>query len=618
MNIQFESTGEQNTYYITRVYLNIGEDGQDINIDQNCSNRFCSGERVFSTTSSGKIHLIGIIQESSFTDDGKIKIKTDRDMVQENVGYFEPYYVFTNVASGQASHSENGGRSIGNSSHSENIGVSSGYLSHSEGSSYAVGDFSHSEGIDCISSGKYSHSEGVANNSSGKASHAEGWKNIASGNYSHAEGETTQATSWNAHSEGWLTKATAEDAHAEGYRSIASGKYSHAEGYSSISGGRCSHAEGGFGNSSMFLITCTGGSTSCTIKMNPSEYQGEVANHIEDIMLPGLALLGHDTGSTKCVITSAQYQDGVMTIQTDSPYSDTDLTDQPMGIVMSIAKSQAAHSEGGSYALSSGSHAEGILCMTRSSAAHAEGISTYAGGLASHAEGQYSSAMSQSSHVEGEHNYARNKAEHAEGQWNNSIQSDDASIQTIHTIGIGTSESDRKNAHEVKGNGDTYIVGVGGFDGTNAENGSTKSIQEVLSNVKGEISIAKPLEEFTPEADSDLMDSIIESAKTGSHSALVYKSEDGLVIKKYLFSGYDDSSSGGLGNRTASYVYADSYGNMQSYRIDNSIVLGQVSGRRVYVDDFVSGKVLTQSEYEALGTSVNTDNKVYFVTPGLP
>jgi hypothetical protein len=38
---------------------------------------------------------------------------------------------------------------------------------------------------------------------------------------------------------------------------------------------------------------------------------------------------------------------------------------------------------------------------------------------------------------------------------------------TIHSVGIGTSEDDRKNAHEIMKNGDHYIYGIGGYDGAN-------------------------------------------------------------------------------------------------------------------------------------------------------
>ena len=55
---------------------------------------------------------------------------------------------------------------------------------------------------------------------------------------------------------------------------------------------------------------------------------------------------------------------------------------------------------------------------------------------------------------------ANNNAEHASGQYNLSTKSSDPLEATHFSIGIGTSDTDRKNAFEVKQNGDVYINGV--------------------------------------------------------------------------------------------------------------------------------------------------------------
>lgn len=52
---------------------------------------------------------------------------------------------------------------------------------------------------------------------------------------------------------------------------------------------------------------------------------------------------------------------------------------------------------------------------------------------------------------------------------------------TCFSIGIGTSDTDRKNAVEVKQNGDVYIIGIGGFTGSNSD--SSKSVQEVINEL---------------------------------------------------------------------------------------------------------------------------------------
>lgn len=83
----------------------------------------------------------------------------------------------------------------------------------------------------------------------------------------------------------------------------------------------------------------------------------------------------------------------------------------------------------------------------------------------------------------GNGNVTYNENESAFGKFNASLQSLDASEATQFSIGIGTSEADRKNAVEVKQNGDIYIIGVGGYDGTST-GGSVMTLQEVLSTIQ--------------------------------------------------------------------------------------------------------------------------------------
>lgn len=75
---------------------------------------------------------------------------------------------------------------------------------------------------------------------------------------------------------------------------------------------------------------------------------------------------------------------------------------------------------------------------------------------------------------EGEGTKTTNKNEHAQGQYNVSN-----SGKTIHSVGIGTSTSDRKNAHEITNDGKHYILGVGGYDGTTLDGAQT--LQDVIN-----------------------------------------------------------------------------------------------------------------------------------------
>ena len=140
-----------------------------------------------------------------------------------------------------------------------------------------------------------------------------------------------------------------------------------------------------------------------------------------------------------------------------------------------------------SFAEGDGTDAEGY-------ASHAEGYYTQASGEASHAEGFNTYAIGDNSHAEGDSTYTSNIAEHAEGRYNSSNTGNKDEKQTISSIGIGTSNNDRKNAFEVMKNGDIYVYGLGNYDGTNAviENADGvkgKPLQTAISNNTNRIQV---------------------------------------------------------------------------------------------------------------------------------
>lgn len=132
-----------------------------------------------------------------------------------------------------------------------------------------------------------------------------------------------------------------------------------------------------------------------------------------------------------------------------------------------------------------GSHAEGYATslgriLATGAGSHAEGTGQEFGdvissGAGSHAEGSGTIARGRVSHAEGGGTVAQNEAEHAEGKYNAShmkttgTSAERAAGTTLSSVGCGTSENDRRNAIEVMQNGDVYIKGVGGYDGTNPE-----------------------------------------------------------------------------------------------------------------------------------------------------
>lgn len=142
----------------------------------------------------------------------------------------------------------------------------------------------------------------------------------------------------------------------------------------------------------------------------------------------------------------------------------------------------ASHAEGrGSKATGDVSHAEGLGTYAIGDHTHAEGQNTHAVGLNAHAEGLRGWANGQHSHAEGVDTVTSNTAEHAEGKFNKSNKADGSfgsAGNTLHSIGVGTSASDRKNAFEVMQNGDAYLLGVGGYDGKNPA--ASKAVQQII------------------------------------------------------------------------------------------------------------------------------------------
>lgn len=120
---------------------------------------------------------------------------------------------------------------------------------------------------------------------------------------------------------------------------------------------------------------------------------------------------------------------------------------------------------------------------------HAEGLSTSAQGFASHSEGMFSTARGAYSHAEGQNTYARADYSHAEGRGVN-VESESAHgegqynvsvLDAIHMVGIGESSSERKNAHTIKKNGKHYILGVGGYVGTEMSDGQFARIKDLAT-----------------------------------------------------------------------------------------------------------------------------------------
>lgn len=155
------------------------------------------------------------------------------------------------------------------------------------------------------------------------------------------------------------------------------------------------------------------------------------------------------------------------------------------------ANGRYSHAEGnGTKAVGSISHAEGASTKANGDSSHAEGCYTEANGYCSHAEGEHTVAKGNYSHTEGYYTEALNYHEHAGGRYNVSHTNGTNEIDynspenTIHSVGVGDYK-ERKNAFEIMRNGDTYVLGVGGYNGVDIN--EAKTLQEVINGIPEEV-----------------------------------------------------------------------------------------------------------------------------------
>lgn len=298
----------------------------------------------------------------------------------------------------------------------------------------AAGTFSHAEGEDTAASGEAAHAEGYGTEAAGYAAHAEGYRAQALQLYAHAEGKDTDASGQVSHAEGLETVAGGTCSHAEGRRAAASGTNSHAEGTETVAG-NYSHAEG-----------------------VQADASGDTA-HAEGYKTKALGQFSHAEGSD-CTCESSAPRSHVEGFNTK-------------------ASAPNSHAEGnGSHVLSGGDagHCEGCSTWVWSFAGHAEGNQTQAWDTA-HAEGYLSQAQGTLSHAGGYGSHATGYSSFAHGLAINTVLDYEVSFgkynangpRTAFSIGIGTAEDDRRNALEVTISGNTYLYGVGGYNGTNAD-----------------------------------------------------------------------------------------------------------------------------------------------------
>lgn len=438
------------------------------------------------------------------TSEGGVSLKDADNTASGEMGLAEGS---GNTANGACSHVEGGSSSangscshaegfqtkaIGTSSHAEGSGTTaSGDCSHAEGCSFAKSTYSHAEGgstsatsiashaegSGTTASGKYSHAEGRGTKSVGEKAHAEGLFTNANGLSSHAEGESTSATSIASHAEGIGSLAKGTSSHAEGGRTIASGDYSHAEGQATSASGMYSHAEGWLSEAKDFGSHAEGyGSLSKGLGGHVEGLHRQSLFITEDVSVGQKYIKVYRNESINCFdldyfkhciidcpsqnftcnVTGATYttKEGLR----DKTVIQLGL-DKATPIEAKYANAEAINQHGTyfqswDYVIRNfgttdnyGQHAEGKYTVCIGDGSHAEGKNSMAVGSLSHAEGEGSVSYGNYSHTEGDHTIAKNRGEHACGRYNRSGETQ------VFSIGVGYSDSNRKNAFFINENG---------------------------------------------------------------------------------------------------------------------------------------------------------------------
>lgn len=212
----------------------------------------------------------------------------------------------------------------------------------------------------------------------------------------------------------------------------------------------------------------------------------------------------------------------------------------------------ASHAEGHhTISTKHGSHAEGRDTKANADYSHAEGSETETRGENSHAEGLKTIAYGENSHAEGEGTQTLNKNEHAEGQWNKSNHETHEfphKENTTLSVGIGSSELDRKNAFEIMQNGDIYVIGMGEYDGTNAREEESSTLQVVMQDeidraTQAEEELDEKIDAETERAENketELDNKIdVEQSRAENAELTLRTSIDGISIVREDDGGYD-------------------------------------------------------------------------------
>lgn len=322
--------------------------------------------------------------------------------------------------------------------------------------------------------------------------------NKAEGVYAHAEGRETTATGPRAHAEGYKTSVYAADAHAEGRETWAMGSQAHVEGIYTIGIGPSSHVEG-----------------STEADWDVGEESSVILNDVEKIrdFLANFTTQVYPYG-----------EDGSYYFQLDPEKLGNYIFHGALGV---------------------STHAEGINNVVCDKAGHVEGYNNVAGNMipghgqdsvayAQHVEGMHNKSASllqaihlggaycraESGHYTFGHGYGillKNDYEVSFGRWN---ASEVDGKKVLFSFGIGTSDTERKNAITVFEDGSVSIPNLSGLP---------QDVSEQIAQLQNNLN--KAIDTF-----NNKINSILNYLSTTDLSKKVFVISDSLVITNKIVS----------------------------------------------------------------------------------
>lgn len=362
--------------------------------------------------------------------------------------------------------------------------------------------------------------------------------NIAFGQYAHAEGRETNATGPRAHAEGYQTKVFAADAHGEGRETWCLGAQGHVEGFYSISYGANSHVEG-----TAYDTDRETPSTKVILATKDEEFIRSLYDNTDYFSVSDEALIisdkffedyiihaafgerSHVEGTNNACFDNSSHVEGFENrcgnMITGHGYALTHNANHVEGqynyIGGTLEYTYSIHIEGnnnefrGNYNYPT--HAIHIEGQYNTIPLLTEGTSSCNG---AHLGGEYSKIIGgRSTFAHGYNISVRNDYETSFGKYN---ASEVDGKQVIFSYGVGTSDTDRKNAISVFLDGSVSIPNLIGYDSV-----SDEKISELRSELEAKLN-----------AINDKMIGIYNKLSTEDITSPVFVINDTLVITERI------------------------------------------------------------------------------------